>query len=75
MLNLLLSNVLIYNSVGAIDEQAIAKLALVTRTASSLERTAPATKLFWVLRDFALEMEDRNGKKISADQYLEDCLR
>jgi hypothetical protein len=54
LLNLLLSNIVLYNSVGAIDEQALAKLALVCRRAAALNESAPATKLFWVLRDFAL---------------------
>jgi hypothetical protein len=27
------------------------------------------------LRDFALELEDEDGEKLSAEQYLDQCLR
>lgn len=30
--------------------------------------------LFWVLRDFTLKMEDRNGFSISPKEYLESSL-
>lgn len=31
-------------------------------------------KFLWLLRDFVLEPEDQNGKKLTPNQYLEDCL-
>jgi hypothetical protein len=48
---------------------------MVCRHASNLDCSASKTKLFWILRDFALEMADRNGRQLTADQYLEECLR
>jgi hypothetical protein len=30
--------------------------------------------LLWVLRDFALELEDTNGSPITASEYLERAL-
>mgnify|MGYP002381544880 FL=1 len=29
----------------------------------------------WVVRDFTLKLEDEHGHKISARQYLENCLK
>ena len=37
---------------------------------SGLAKEFPA--FMWVLRDFALRLEDSNGKQISSDQYLEE---
>jgi hypothetical protein len=31
-------------------------------------------KFLWILRDFTLRIEDERGKKITASQYLENCL-
>lgn len=28
----------------------------------------------WVLRDFALQLIDRNGRELTANEYLENCL-
>ncbi len=38
----------------------------------SLHRFMP--KFLWILRDFTLKIEDERGRKISATQYLENCL-
>ena len=31
-------------------------------------------KLVWVLRDFALQLIDKNGIDITPNEYLEQCL-
>ena len=31
--------------------------------------------MIWVLRDFTLKLEDRDGNKITSKQYLENSLR
>lgn len=31
-------------------------------------------KFIWLLRDFTLELTDSKGRKISANQYLENAL-
>lgn len=37
------------------------------------EKSNSAT-LFWVLRDFSLDMRDRENNPLTADQYLEQSL-
>jgi hypothetical protein len=75
LLSLLLSNILLYNSFGAIDENSIAKLAFVCREAHAVDPKFGDVQLFWVLRDFSLEMVDRTGRNLTADEYLEECLK
>jgi hypothetical protein len=87
-LALLLSSYFIYNSVGIIDEHAIDKLGLVvnitqnihvrahTGKADPAELAAYFPSFLWVLRDFSLILEDeKSGKEITAQQYLENALR
>jgi hypothetical protein len=73
-----------YNSVGSIDERSMAELEMVTalskkiRTgdegedAGQLVRFMP--KFLWILRDFMLQIEDKNYRKITSNTYLENCL-
>jgi hypothetical protein len=75
LMSLLLSNIVLYNSVGAIDENAIQKLSMICREAKLLDESIPETKLFWVLRDFSLKMVDKHGAELAPNQYLEECLR
>lgn len=64
-----------YNSFGALDENAINKFAAICQKAQSLDATIVGKlKMFWVLRDFSLSMEDKQGKTISPDQYLDQAL-
>lgn len=84
-LALLLSSMLIYNSMGSIDEQAIASLSLVCKLTqhvhikSNSSNSAAAYAAYfpafiWVLRDFSLQLEDA-GRKTSSREYLETCLK
>lgn len=86
-LSLLLSSTFIYNSMGAIDEQAIEDLSLVCKltqyihvkshqgstTAESYAQYFP--KFIWALRDFSLQLVDNDGSPISSNEYLENCLQ
>jgi hypothetical protein len=86
-LALLLSSYFVYNSVGTIDGNAVAKLSLVVnltkhihvRSQSSREDSGTEYNQFfphflWVVRDFTVKLE-RDGRKISAREYLEDALK
>lgn len=87
-LALLLSSLFVYNSVGAIDESSMQTLALMTRVSqcvrvradeegeSSMEALSAFLPHFvWVLRDFTLQITDREGRPMSNDAYLEAALR
>lgn len=79
-LGLLLSTYFIYNSVGSIDEQALNNMSLVTNLSSQIRQSSvqdaseyPA--FLWVVRDFALQLQNSEGAAISSSEYLEDALR
>jgi hypothetical protein len=77
----LLASSLVYNSPGALDENAIASLGLVSRLARKIEADEAGGNsdhlpdLWWVLRDFALELVNADGDDIDSDEYLESSLR
>ena len=77
----LLASSLVYNSPGALDENAIAALGLVSRLARKIEADEAGGNsdhlpdLWWVLRDFALELVNADGYEIDSDEYLERSLR
>lgn len=85
-LALLLSNTFLYNSVGVIDEAALQILNLMTRVVNNIRVTqgpegasdenlaSHMPRFFWVLRDFALRLVNRNGLPISERAYLEEAL-
>lgn len=74
------------DSIGVIDERAIANLSLAAELTKNIEmrltggkekREALANitpKFMWILKDFTLELVDERGRNISANDYLEDCL-
>ncbi|CAL1126621.1 unnamed protein product [Cladocopium goreaui] len=86
---ILLSSYFIYNSIGAIDEQAIDELHLVLNLATHIhvksrrkneeEKRADLSQYFpiflWVLRDFHLTLQDEEGAAITEKEYLERALR
>ena len=78
MLSLLLSSTLIYNSVGTIDEQTLNSLSMIIEVVKMFEKDMEnmnsMPSLFWILRDFTLKMEDRNGFQITPKEYLETSL-
>ena len=85
-LSLLLSSLFVYNSMGAIDEQALEELSLVCKLTEHIHIKSQSSsnpnlyssyfpKFIWVLRDFALELSDESGFRISSNQYMERCLQ
>jgi len=85
---ILLSSYFIYNSMGAIDEQAIDDLHLVLHLAKhvhvkskkdSKEKASELCSYFpaflWVLRDFHLQLRDERRQEISEREYLENALK
>lgn len=82
-LALLMSSLFIYNSMKNIDESAIENLALVLNFAKKIQSKFKEVNNYannfpsflWVLRDFALELIDAHGNKITPTQYLENALK
>lgn len=78
VLCLLLSSVVIYNSTGTIDEQTLNNFSMIIEVGKLFEKELQTENsmpsLFWVLRDFGLKMEDKNGTPISSKEYLEGAL-
>jgi len=81
----LVSSLLIYNSVGAIDESVIEQLGILAATAKNIQLrdegmadTDDLAKYFpallWVLRDFSLQLTDSDGDPISSKEYMEKAL-
>ena len=81
-LALLLSSLFVYNSVGAIDEAALNTLSLMTRVTESIktnnmdpnELSMHMPAFHWILRDFSLKIEDKQGNALKPDEYLEHSL-
>ncbi|XP_036852212.2 guanylate-binding protein 3-like isoform X1 [Manis javanica] len=89
-LTVLLSSILIYNSMGTINHLALEQLHFITELAEliriksssssdgTLEDSVEFVSFFpdfiWTLRDFMLEMKI-NDSPITEDEYLEDALK
>ncbi|XP_072541476.1 guanylate-binding protein 1-like [Salminus brasiliensis] len=87
-LAVLLSSTLVYNSPGVIDNMALEKLHYVTeltenirvkaQTDCDVDDSAEFMRIFpsfiWTVRDFTLELE-KDGRPITANQYLESALQ
>jgi len=86
-LALLLSSTFVYNSMGAIDESCIENLSLIVNLTKHIQFKSRGEEFdeafvkdnfpcfFWVLRDFSLKLQDKNGSEISPDEYLEMSLK
>ncbi|XP_052771549.1 guanylate-binding protein 3-like isoform X2 [Mya arenaria] len=81
----LLSSTLVYNMKGTFDQDAVSKLTFVSEIANNIQfkgrKQADNCGLklilptfILVLRDFALKIVIK-GRKLSQDEYLEDCLK
>ena len=87
LIAVLISSLFIYNSFGAIDENQISNLSFVLNLSKTIKIKSVAIEdneeelakyfptLFWLLRDFSLKLEDKNGNVITEKQYLENALR
>ncbi|XP_056336261.1 guanylate-binding protein 1-like [Danio aesculapii] len=84
-LAVLLSSVLVYNSLGVIDNEALEKLHYVTELPENIrvkaegyeDEAAEFMHVFpsfvWAVRDFALDLK-MGDKLITSDEYLESAL-
>ena len=86
-LGLLLSSYFIFNSLGAIDENAIQNLSFIVNITKNIqlnnskndqddlkEISKLLPSFMWVLRDFTLRLVDVEGKAITSKEYLEKSL-
>ena len=89
LIAVLISSLFIYNSFGAIDETAINSLSFVLNLSKTIKIKNNSKKLseeneadlaqyfptlLWLLRDFSLKLEDKDGNVITEKQYLENAL-
>ena len=90
LIAVLISSLFIFNSFGAIDETAINSLSFVLNLSKTIkiknsnvnnpkgENEADLAQYFptllWLLRDFSLKLEDKDGNVITEKQYLENAL-
>ncbi|KAM8926987.1 guanylate-binding protein 3-like [Pelodytes ibericus] len=88
-LAVLLSSTLVFNSVGTIDQHSMETLHYVTELTERIKcKSAPETadadesaefkrffpNFIWCVRDFCLKLE-KDNKKITEDEYLQDALK
>ena len=64
-----------YNSMSHLDEAAVQTLSLMTKISQSLEGGGHDPSLYWVLRDFSLQMVDSEGRALKNADYLEQALQ
>lgn len=89
-LSILLSSYFMYNSKGTIDSDALQNLNLVVNLTKHIQiksngvnekdfDASDYAKFFpsfmWVVRDFNLRLENKDGEEITSNQYLEEALR
>eukprot|EP00347_Sterkiella_histriomuscorum_P002884 403366426 len=76
-LALMISSLIVYNSVGSIDDEAIQRLGLVIKLSKyvDLDEIQQTPRLLWLLRDFTLQLQNENKEEINANQYLQMALK
>ena len=86
LIAILISSLFIYNSFGTIDENSLNNLSLILNLSKNIKLSNSSFKneeeeigkyfpsLLWLLRDFALKLEDNEGNVITSKQYLENAL-
>jgi hypothetical protein len=77
-----LSSFFVYNSVGSIDENSLNNISVIANLANDIqsknakdenvEQNFPS--FLWLLRDFTLNLVDKNDIPIQAKEYLEQAL-
>jgi len=74
-LAVLMCSAFAYNSMSHLDEAAVQTLSLMTRITDAVgEDGAHAPSLYWILRDFSLQLVDGQGNPMSHSEYLEQAL-
>ena len=86
LIAVLISSLFVYNSFGAIDENQINNLSFVLNLSKTIKIKSVSIEdneeelakyfptLLWLLRDFSLKLEDKDGNVITEKQYLENAL-
>ena len=86
LIAILISSLFVYNSFGAIDENQINDLSFVLNLSKTIKIKSVSIEdneeelakyfptLLWLLRDFSLKLEDKDGNVITEKQYLENAL-
>ena len=87
LIAVLISSLFIFNSVGAIDENNINTLSFILNLSKTIkinnkineednenELSKYFPTLLWLLRDFSLKLEDKDGNVITEKDYLENAL-
>ena len=86
LIAVLISSLFIYNSFGAIDENQVSNLSFVLDLSKTIKIKSVAIEdneeelakyfptLLWLLRDFSLKLEDKNGNVIRAYFPERDCF-
>lgn len=74
-LSVLMSSMFVYNSTSHLDEAAVQTLSLMTSVADAVgSGGGHSPTLYWILRDFSLQLVDALGNTISHEEYLEQAL-
>ena len=80
LFSLLISSYFIYNSIGSIDENALNSFSLIINLAREIQMKNNEKEdlnfpsFLWIIRDFALKLQDSFGNSISSKEYLEKAL-
>ena len=86
LIAVLISSLFIYNSFGPIDEMTANNLSFILNLSKSIKLKGLNNEdnedefaqyfptLLWLLRDFSLKLEDKEGNVITEKQYLENAL-
>lgn len=86
LIAILLSSLFLLNTFSSIDENAVNNLSLILNLTQTIKLNKDENKpnpeelskffpsLLWLIRDFALKLEDSDGNTITAKQYLENAL-
>jgi hypothetical protein len=89
-LAILLSSYFIYNSVGSIDENALQNLGLIINLTKHIQLKSSGINgddidpeeysqyfpaFMWVVRDFALQLQDLEGEPLTPKEYLDKALQ
>ena len=86
LISILISSLFIFNSFGAIDEMTLNSLSFILNLSKYIKIKSINKEdnendfaeyfpsLLWLLRDFSLKLEDKNGNVITEKQYLQNAL-
>ena len=80
-LAILLSSYFIFNSMGTIDENSIQSLSFIVNITKNIQKKNGNTNFnkylpafMWVIRDFSLQLKNKEGNPITSKEYLEYSL-